>query len=955
MNYQAAVRGTNGQPLAQKRITVRFSIRNNGPDGPIVYSETHSADTDEYGLFDLVVGGGNPVTGSYASINWAQTDKYLQVEVDPTGLTDFKPLMTTRLLSVPYAVIADSALKGGGGGGGDGWGSQSAITLPPLTGNGTGAAPIRLQNGTTAGHALIWDGNSWTPGPAGGDDWGGQTAAVAAPLVGNGTVSNPIRLSAPTGAGIMMWNGSQWTAADVATDATLEGSGTPSNPLSIASQGATQGQVLKWNGSTWSPANDDVSGGSGPLQVSPRISGNGTAGSPLDLAGQGAGMGQVLKWNGTSWAPANDEVGGGGTTYTAGAGIAIAGGVISAADAVVGNEVANATFGGGLVRSGDGSAGNPYTLGLPTSGVTAGQVMKWNGTSWAPANDEVGGGGTTYTAGAGIAIAGGVISAADAVVGNEVVGATFGGGLVRSGDGSAGNPYTLGLPTTGVTAGQVMTWNGSNWAPAAPQAGNITMTGTNGVSVNPASGTSFTVSLPSGTTSGQVLTWNGSTWMAQAPSGGGAYTAGNGISIAGNQISHTIWTEASGNAYKSSGRVGIGTSSPGATLDVSANSTDALPTLLINETENDFARIGFKNSAATPQWGIFARPQATGATGMLKFNYSTGNIDVMTLTHDGKVGINNNSPNTEGRVHMLTNTRLGGIFETNHTTDGNRAVALEGIYSSTQAYDGTGVRGTSEPQPGRGTGGRFYGGGIGVVGSVMQNFVGTYALTGVYGEAGTATANQQGTRMGVYGLGTGGQYSIGVYGTAQGAAANGANFAAYFNGAVGIESGDLEVQGFISKLGGTFKIDHPLDPENKYLSHSFVESPDMMNVYNGNVVTDAAGYATVELPSYFEALNEDYRYQLTTIGEWAQACVWKEINGNRFVIRTDKPGVKVSWQVTGIRKDPVAKMRRVVPETQKRPEHRGKYLAPEAYGKSEEQRIAVPHQNLSPTIYRDMK
>ncbi len=875
INYQAAVRDVDGKPLTNKRITVRFSVRDGAVNGPVVFSETHSVDTDAYGLFDLVIGTGNAVSGSFSSVNWAQSAKFLQVEVDPAGLTNFKPLMTTRFWAVPYAVIADSALKvAGGGGGGDNWGSQSAVVLPPLTGSGTTSAPVRLQNASAAGHAWVWDGAAWVSAPV-GDHWGSQTANVVAPLVGDGTPANPIRLPSPAETGVLIWDGVQWTAASLATDATLTGSGATAHPLSIAPQGAAAGQVLKWNGQTWLPSNDDVSGTGEPLQVTPRLAGNGTTGSPLDIAGQGASTGQVLKWNGTSWTPANDETGSGG--------------------------------------------------------------------------------GSAYTPGAGISINANVISATDAVVGNEVVNATFGGGLVRSGDGSAGNPYTLGLPTTGVTVGQVMTWNGSNWAPAAPQTGNITMTGTNGISVTPASGTSFTVSLPAGTTSGQVMTWNGSTWTAQAPSGGGAYTAGNGISITGNQITHTIWTEAAGNAYKSTGRVGVGTSNPAATLDVSANSTDALPSLLINETENDFARLGFKNSAATPQWGIFARPQATGATGMLKFNYSTGNLDVMTLTHDGKVGINNNAPSNEGRVHMLTSTRLGGIFETNHTTDGNRAVALEGIYSSTQAYDGTGVRGTSEPQPGRGTGGRFYGGAIGAVGSVMQNFVGTYALTGVYGEAGTATPNQQGTRMGVYGLGAGGQYSIGIYGTANGAAANGENYAGYFNGNVGVEAGDMVVQGFIDKLGGTFKIDHPLDPENRYLSHSFVESPDMMNVYNGNVVTDAAGYATVELPTYFEALNQDFRYQLTTVGEWAQACVWREIQNNRFVIRTDKPGVKVSWQVTGVRKDPVAQMRRVVPETEKRPEHRGKYLAPEAYGKSDDYRIAVPNQKILPGLKNEIK
>ena len=56
--------------------------------------------------------------------------------------------------------------------------------------------------------------------------------------------------------------------------------------------------------------------------------------------------------------------------------------------------------------------------------------------------------------------------------------------------------------------------------------------------------------------------------------------------------------------------------------------------------------------------------------------------------------------------------------------------------------------------------------------------------------------------------------------------------------------GDVDVTGTLTKSAGSFKIDHPLDPENKYLSHSFVESPDMMNIYNGNVVLDATGEAS---------------------------------------------------------------------------------------------------------------
>src|SRR5580765_4722504 len=124
-------------------------------------------------------------------------------------------------------------------------------------------------------------------------------------------------------------------------------------------------------------------------------------------------------------------------------------------------------------------------------------------------------------------------------------------------------------------------------------------------------------------------------------------------------------------------------------------------------------------------------------------------------------------------------------------------------------------------------------------------------------------------------------------------------------------SGDVLITGTLIKGAGSFRIDHPLDPKNKYLSHSFVESPDMMNIYNGNIVTDNKGEAVVTMPDYFDALNRDFRYQLTVIGQFAQAMVMEKLNGNSFRIKTDKPRVEVSWQVTGIRKDKFADAHRI--------------------------------------------
>ena len=89
--------------------------------------------------------------------------------------------------------------------------------------------------------------------------------------------------------------------------------------------------------------------------------------------------------------------------------------------------------------------------------------------------------------------------------------------------------------------------------------------------------------------------------------------------------------------------------------------------------------------------------------------------------------------------------------------------------------------------------------------------------------------------------------------------ANGGDgYAAYLEGRV-------HIIGPLEKSGGSFKIDHPLDPANKYLHHSFVESPDMKNVYDGVVVLDSKGEAEIELPEWFGVLNKDFRYQLTAI------------------------------------------------------------------------------------------
>lgn len=150
------------------------------------------------------------------------------------------------------------------------------------------------------------------------------------------------------------------------------------------------------------------------------------------------------------------------------------------------------------------------------------------------------------------------------------------------------------------------------------------------------------------------------------------------------------------------------------------------------------------------------------------------------------------------------------------------------------------------------------------------------------------------------------------------------------NGPVKIAD-DLTITGTLSKASGTFRIDHPLDPKNKILSHSFVESPDMKNIYDGVIILGENGYGTVELPHYFGALNEGFCYQLTAIGGYAgNLKIHEEIKNNRFVI-AGEPFSKVSWQVTGKRIDAYALAHPVVVEEEKTIKE---YIHPELFSES---------------------
>ena len=355
----------------------------------------------------------------------------------------------------------------------------------------------------------------------------------------------------------------------------------------------------------------------------------------------------------------------------------------------------------------------------------------------------------------------------------------------------------------------------------------------------------------------------------------------------------------------------------------------------------------------------------------------------------GKVGIGTDTPTSKLTVQGMIETTLGGLKFPDGTVQSTAAVSgLQSIFhDSTLTGNGTSgsplgvavplnLTGASNQTPllvitntgvavtgfgGDGinaTGGSAtccFDGGVGV-----RGFGGDSASieggAGMTAEGGKHTGTQFPDKGGdgirakggdsVAGIGGHGIIVVGGNGTndrggdgIQAIAGSAGGFAGLFFGFVEV-NGSLRVDEDLSVHGTkNFKIDHPLDPGNRYLLHAAIESSEVLNVYSGNVTTDESGNAQVTLPEWFEAINRDFRYQLTVVGTFAQAVIAEKIKGNRFTIRTNTPNVEVSWQVTGVRSDPVMIKHPFKAEQDKSESERGFYLGPELYGLPEERGI----------------
>lgn len=598
INYQAVARDLTGEPVSNRPIAVQFSIRTGNANGAVVYREEHFTTTNLLGLFHAQIGRGIVVSGDFTTINWGAVPHFISIEIDYNGGGAYQLLGAYELISVPYALYAETAgntgndldeqqlsyandtlyLTNGGwvylpGGSDDqslvlsndtlfitnGGGfvylgdyiddadsdpsneiqdlsltgnilivtnntTATQIDLAPYLDNTdaqqlsfsndtlylTNGGSVYLPPATTANAQnlnLSNDTLTITGNPAATDIYLGtyldntdnQTLSYD-PATGILSISGP----AASTVTITLPTGDDWGTQTAATAGAITGDGTTANPIALGQQGATTGQVLVWNGTGWAPANDAVNDNDSdpaneiqdlsydPLTQTLTITNNSTA-TAISLA---ALLDNTDSQN-LSFDPATGDL-----TISGGTGVTLP---ISSGGDNWGTQTAatNATL------SGNGASSNP--LGLAQQGATTGQVLVWNGTTWAPANDAVNdadsdplneiqdlnltgniltitNNGTptqidlspyldntddqtlSYDPLTGVLTISGASGSSvnlPLVAGDDWGAQTAATTGAISGDGTTANPIALGQQ--GATTGQILVWNGTNWAPAADQ------------------------------------------------------------------------------------------------------------------------------------------------------------------------------------------------------------------------------------------------------------------------------------------------------------------------------------------------------------------------------------------------------------------------------------------------------------------------------------------------------
>ena len=487
--YQAVVRDVNGVALINQPVDFQLSIISGSPTGTVEYVETHTGfSTNAYGIVTLSVGGGTLVSGSFTAINWGSALYFLKVEADlGTGLLD---MGTTQLLSVPYALYAETAGNAGqtytAGNGISITGNVIDNTAPDQTvviNSGTGTNVSGTYPNFTIDNAQPDQTVTIAQG-------GATTVTGTYPNFTINSTDANTTYSAGTGIDV-----TGTTITNTAPDQTV----TITNGTGVAITGTYPSFTIT-NSSPNATHTGDVTG-SGALTIANNAvtttkiaDGNVTA---VKLNSMAATNGQVLKYNGTNWAPAADA----NTTYTAGSGINVAGTVIS-------------------------NTAPDQTVAITGSGATSVTGTYPNFTISSTDTN------TTYSAGTGLNLTGTTFSSTQTLAQTLANGNTAG-------------TYNILMNNNDITGARILGLGSSNANYIDMYYGHIyDYDGSHG-------------------NNGEVLTVHGTspnTWVTwDVPA---SYTFGNGLSLTGNTV-NSVWSTNGNHIYNNNtGNVGVGLNNP---------------------------------------------------------------------------------------------------------------------------------------------------------------------------------------------------------------------------------------------------------------------------------------------------------------------------------------------------------------------------------------------------------